>query len=322
LFHLVCERHCTTLTVPISADWQPKPGLSRQRFKGIDHPEHGKVAARSEASELLDDEEADRVDDVASLKRKSIRDTDADNDDDAGVGATDDNDDDDDGDDAAEWTLDNPPHRLRRAETILRKRTSSLIVVIDKAFDWHNINAIFRTCDALGVQHVWVIAPLEGYKGTADRNADVNRRINKSTDRWLTVRVFTTRKDCLAALRAEPDITIWACDVNDRAVKLDLPPVGNIVVPKRIALVMGHERTGVSRTMLAASDMHVYLPMFGFGSSLNLSVATALILQRVFDLAPHFHGQMSEAERRKLRLQWFETLAASPEHCKMRKRSR
>lgn len=305
--------------MPISADWQPRPGLAHQRFKGIDHPMHGKgktLGGDDADAPGLDDEEADRRDDAASLKRKSIRDTDADNDVDGGSqdGADDDNNNNADDDD--EWALDNPPHRLRRAETILRQRTTSLIVVIDKAFDWHNVNAIFRTCDALGVQHVWVIAPLEGYKGTADRNFDVNRRINKSTDRWLTVRVFTTRKDCLAALRAEPGLKIWACDVNDKAVKLELPPVGNIAVPQRIALVMGHERTGVSRSMLAAADMHVYLPMFGFGSSLNLSVATALIIQRVFDLAPHFHGQMAEAERRELRVKWFESLASTPEHCK------
>lgn len=267
VFQLICEPQGTSLAIPITIDWHPKAGLSLQRFKGIDHPQHNQLSTEAAAAEeaalasggALTAEEADRLDDAVSFKRKSMRDLDLDDDADDNA----DGGDDDDGDD--EWVLAHPPQRLRRAETILRQRTSSLIVVIDKAFDWHNVNAIFRSCDALGVQHVWVISPLEGYKGTIDRNADVNRRINKSTDRWLSVRVFASRKECVAALRAEPDLKIWACDVNDKAMKLELPPVGNIVMPKRIALVMGHERTGVSQTMLAEADAHVYLPMIGFG---------------------------------------------------------
>ena len=96
-------------------------------------------------------------------------------------------------------------------------------------------------------------------------------------------------------------MTIWAADVNDQAARLDLPDQGgDLEMPERLAIVMGHERMGVSPEMLEAADQHVYLPIYGFGSSLNLSVATALIVQRIFDLAPHYHGQMSEEERKAL----------------------
>ena len=135
----------------------------------------------------------------------------------------------------------------------------------------------------------------------------------------------------ISALRAEKDLTIWAADVNDQADRLDLPSHGGkLVVPPYLALIMGHERLGVSPEMLELSDRHVYLPLHGFGSSLNVSVATALILQRIFDMAPHLHGQISAAECKKLvrlsrsgcawrdasthsaqRLRWYTELAKS-----------
>eukprot|EP01108_Squamamoeba_japonica_P009107 TRINITY_DN8372_c0_g1_i1.p1 TRINITY_DN8372_c0_g1~~TRINITY_DN8372_c0_g1_i1.p1 ORF type:complete len:519 (-),score=181.44 TRINITY_DN8372_c0_g1_i1:18-1574(-) len=209
----------------------------------------------------------------------------------------------------AQWSVEDPPGRLRRAETILRARTSRLIVVIDKAHDWHNVNAIFRTCDALGVQSVWVITPMEGYKGTDERDA-VNRRVSKHSEKYLSLRVFDTRAECIAALKAEEGLTVWAADVNDQAAKLELPPHGKVQVPDYVAIVVGHERLGVSREMLDAADLHVYLPLFGFGSSLNLSVATALVVQRIFDLAPALRGAMDDSERDALRLKWFTQLAS------------
>lgn len=330
---IVSTREFTAFTMPFMVDWNARPGLSQLRFKGLDHPDLNKDTAAAAATTSADtaattadasetpaakrarlaaaaaEDDADRADDEATLELQRLEsiENEDDGDRDGGVGGGDED------DDELPWTEREVPRRLQRAETILRTRTSSLIVVLDKAFDWHNINAIFRSCDALGVQHVWVIVPLEGFKGTSDSSVDMNRRINKGMDRWLSVRVFKSRKECIAALRAEPGgLQIWACDVNDKAFKLELPPRGNVQVPPRVALVMGHERTGVSPTMLAAADAHVYLPMFGFGSSLNLSVATALIVQRVFDLAPHFRGQMSDAERRALRTTWFLSLATTP----------
>ena len=49
----------------------------------------------------------------------------------------------------------------RRIETVLRRRTSRLIVVLERLVDGHNYSAIFRTCESLGVQHVWIIGPPE-----------------------------------------------------------------------------------------------------------------------------------------------------------------
>ena len=51
--------------------------------------------------------------------------------------------------------------------------------------------------------------------------------------------------------------------------------------------------------------------MRGFTESFNLSVATALVLQRCFDADPGLVGAMDEAERNSLRHLWFEQLAGT-----------
>ena len=52
--------------------------------------------------------------------------------------------------------------------------------------------------------------------------------------------------------------------------------------------------------------------MRGFTSSLNLSVATALVLSRIFDWYPHFVGDLDESELRDLREEWRPRIAPTP----------
>lgn len=49
------------------------------------------------------------------------------------------------------------PRRLRKAETILRRRTSRLLLVLEGSYDLHNKAAVCRTADCLGIQNVWMV---------------------------------------------------------------------------------------------------------------------------------------------------------------------
>lgn len=72
---------------------------------------------------------------------------------------------------------------------------------------------------------------------------------------------------------------------------------------------MGREADGVSQEMLNAADARVYLPMFGFNDSLNLSVATAMVLQQLFAMCPEARGDLSDQRRAALRAVWYARLA-------------
>ena len=51
------------------------------------------------------------------------------------------------------------PPRVVRCERVLRKRTKSVLLVLDRITDPHNEAAAHRCAEALGVQHVWTVAP-------------------------------------------------------------------------------------------------------------------------------------------------------------------
>ncbi len=143
-----------------------------------------------------------------------------------------------------------------------------------------------------------------GSSGSAS-NFQAARGIVRGSAQWLTVKLFHTVKECVAALRAD-NRTIWATNLSQKAIPLDLSCKS---IPDRLAVVIGREADGVSQEMLDSADRHIYLPMFGFTESYNVSVACALVLQRLLDIAgPATRGRMSDAERCLVRDRWFNRL--------------
>lgn len=136
------------------------------------------------------------------------------------------------------------------------------------------------------------------------------KKITKNCSVWLSLREFSSISDCIAALR-EDGRTIWATDLSPQALPLtvDAKPVE---LPPRLAVVIGRETDGVSAEMLNAADKRVYFPIFGFTESLNLSVATALVLQRLFDWFPAIRGDLSEQEKQDIRARWYPQIVNNP----------
>eukprot|EP00494_Astrolonche_serrata_P025055 UN25316 len=103
------------------------------------------------------------------------------------------------------------PVRLERCEFVLQNRTSRLILVLDRCVDVRNQEAMFRTAELYGLQHVWCV------RSCLEKNS---RRITKGADQWLTVRFFEDARDCAKEL-SNNGYTIWLSDVQKTAVRLD-----------------------------------------------------------------------------------------------------
>ncbi|RMH02356.1 MAG: TrmH family RNA methyltransferase [Planctomycetota bacterium] len=197
------------------------------------------------------------------------------------------------------------PRRLRRAEAVLRRRSRRILLVVEACASDHNFQAVLRTAEGFGVQHVWLVDdPLD--PRTTRRG--ISNAVTKGTHRWLSLRRFPDTAACLRAL-SEEGRELWASQLAADAEQLlpgRVPPI-----PPRLALAVGSEARGVSPELLAAARRRVCLPMWGFTDSFNLSVATGLLLQRLFDACPEAHGDLDEAERAELRRRWYERLARS-----------
>jgi len=232
---------------------------------------------------------------------------------------------------------------IRKAEGAILNRTSRLIIVVERCTNDHNYSAILRTAEALGVQHVYIIAPRciqstltnNGDEGVDVKDVELKRssgplvkRATESEKRdramhhlyarkateWLTVTDFEDTKSCIDALRKD-NYQIWATDLGQVATCLTEKQLSALaqsekLIPEKVAIVFGTEAVGCTNEMLNAADLRVYLPLRGFADSLNLSVATALVVHQLFVLDPTLVGAMSEEERLELRQAWYSKLAS------------
>ncbi len=211
-----------------------------------------------------------------------------------------------------------PRRVLRKAETVLRRRTDRLSIVIERSTNSQNYTAVLRSAEALGVQNVYLISP-PGWQQNNKRRKK-NRFVDddeewiqhvayaRMAQKWLTIHVFKTSQECIAELKRTGH-TIWVTDLSQRADTL-LRTANGIPFPnKKLALVIGTESTGASDIMLKAADRRVYIPLNGFADSLNLSVAAALSIYHVFFIYPEIIGDFNENNLQDLRVEWYKTLA-------------
>ena len=154
-------------------------------------------------------------------------------------------------------------------EKIMNKKQHNLIVICDQIEDPHNLGAILRTSDAVGVDGV--IIPKH-------RSVGLNSTVGKvSTGAINTVDVHQAT-NLVQAIKELKENGYWivAAENSIDAVSYDEFPVD---MP--IALVVGSEGKGVSRLVLDSSDIKTTIPMRGSVNSLNVSVATGILLYEI-----------------------------------------
>jgi len=187
------------------------------------------------------------------------------------------------------------PRRLNRLETTLRHRQPDLTVVIENIHDPHNVSAILRSCDAAGVMGVQLIY-------TSTEFPDLGKKSSASAKKWVEQRRFKSVKECYDTLHAE-GYAIYATHLEE-AAKVPY----EIDMTKKIAFVVGNEHEGVSLEAAQLADGIIQIPMYGMIQSLNVSVATGVILfeavrQRI-SAGYYAKARLSEVEVTELLKVW------------------
>ncbi|MDD2793515.1 MAG: RNA methyltransferase [Sediminibacterium sp.] len=162
------------------------------------------------------------------------------------------------------------PERKHRIESVLQNRQGNLTVVMENVFDPHNISAVMRTCDAVGIQDIYVLntlIPPHKYFGV---------RSSSSAAKWLTVHQFGDAEACFSALREKYD-RIYTTHLG-----VDSVSVYDLDLTDRVALVFGNEREGVSEEAIRLSDGNFIIPQVGMIQSLNISVACAVTIYEAY----------------------------------------
>src|SRR5215475_1537553 len=91
------------------------------------------------------------------------------------------------------------PEREQRITSVLDKRQENLIIVLENVFDPHNISAVMRTCDAVGVQDIFVL------NTRIPRHKKWGAKSSSSAANWLTVHQYEYATACFAELRKRAD---------------------------------------------------------------------------------------------------------------------
>jgi tRNA (guanosine-2'-O-)-methyltransferase len=162
------------------------------------------------------------------------------------------------------------PERDTRLTSVLNKRQDDITVVLENVFDPHNISAVMRSCDAVGIQDIFILTTRIG------PHKKWGMKSSSSASKWVTVHQFTDTEVCFKALRERYD-KILATHLGTEASSLyDLDLTGSI------ALVFGNEHDGVSKEALALCDGNFIIPQVGIIRSLNISVACAVSIYEAF----------------------------------------
>jgi len=156
------------------------------------------------------------------------------------------------------------PERYRRLKDVLDKRQPDLTVLMENVHKPHNLSAILRTADAVGVYEAHAVNPTGGVPTFHDTAG--------GSEKWVYLRVHPNVDEAVAHLK-ERGFTIYAANLSERAV--DYREV-DYTLPA--VVLLGAEKWGVSERAAELADADVIISMMGMVQSLNVSVAAAVIL--------------------------------------------
>lgn len=156
------------------------------------------------------------------------------------------------------------PERFARIQQMLNHRQPELTVLLEDVHKSHNLAAIVRTADAVGVSEVHATRDTKttrvcGMTATGSQN-------------WMKIHTHNNIKEAVEILRVQ-GMQIIATNLSATAIDFR-----EVDYTKPTAILMGQEKHGISEEALALADQDVIIPMVGMCQSLNVSVASALIL--------------------------------------------
>ncbi|MEM7468984.1 MAG: tRNA (guanosine(18)-2'-O)-methyltransferase TrmH [Pseudomonadota bacterium] len=194
--------------------------------------------------------------------------------------------------------------RNRRIVQTLNRRQPDLTVVMENVHKPHNFSAIARTCDSVGVGKVHAIAP----KGALR----LGGKAASGTQKWVKARYWRDISEAISNLKSK-GLTIYVADLNTASVDYR-----DVDYTKPTAIMVGSELLGVSEEARERADYAMTLPQYGMVESLNVSVATAVILYeaaRQREAAGMYRERQIALETfNRLRFEWLHPMVAR--YCK------
>ncbi|WP_419533319.1 tRNA (guanosine(18)-2'-O)-methyltransferase TrmH [Endozoicomonas sp.] len=156
------------------------------------------------------------------------------------------------------------PERYQKFCEVLDRRQPDLTVLTDQVHKTHNLSAIIRTCDAVGIHELHMTQPKRGYRQY--------RRRSMGSHRWVDIHDHGTIEDSASHLQKR-GFKLLAAHFSPQSI-----PFYQADFTEPCAIILGAEKDGISPEAAKLADEHIIIPMVGQVASFNVSVAAAIIL--------------------------------------------
>ncbi len=190
--------------------------------------------------------------------------------------------------------------KKRRAEKfreVADRRQPDLTVILENVTDMHNIGAVLRTCDSVGIVEIFVLNT-EPHLQT--ETLVIGKRTSMGARKWVDVNYFTDIDTCFKKVREKYQRILGTHldETSSEVYQLDLT--------QPVALLFGNEHSGLSEAARQRIDGNFIIPQAGMAESLNISVACAVTLYEAYRQRkakgfydPPFRQTESEREQRQ-----------------------
>ena len=188
------------------------------------------------------------------------------------------------------------PQRFNRLTSVLNHRQPDITVVLENVFDPHNVSAVMRTCDAVGIQDIYIL------NDRIPPHKKWGYRSSSTAAEWLSVHQFTNADECFGEIKKKYD-KVYTSHLGENA-----SDVYSMDLTQSVALVFGNETFGVSDNIRKYADGDFIIPQVGIIKSLNISVACAVTLYEAFrqkkQKGHYDQSRLSENKMLELQKQW------------------
>lgn len=154
--------------------------------------------------------------------------------------------------------------RYRRICQMMAMRQPDLTLCLEEIHKPHNVSAIVRSADAVGVHQIHAIWPDQQMRLSVSSAAGSNS--------WVKIISHQSTEDAITQIKSQ-NMQVLATNLSEHAVDFR-----EIDYTRPTCIMMGQEKKGISQQALTLADSHIIIPMAGMVQSLNVSVACALIL--------------------------------------------
>lgn len=185
--------------------------------------------------------------------------------------------------------------RYQRIINVLSHRQKDLTILAEDVYKPHNLSAILRTCDSVGIGKAYAVNPTGGVPTFSASSS--------SADKWVELEVHKTIEDAIETIKSQ-GMKVYAAHFSEDAVDYR-----KVDYSQPSCILLGNERSGVTNKAAQLADKRIIIPMLGMVPSLNVSVAAAIILfeaqRQRFEAGMYKQAQLAEREMNDIAYNWY-----------------